>query len=59
MLGLGETMSQCLLVAAQIEHMRDPLRCWAISVSGRMTELDAVVGQDGVDLVRNGGNHAL
>jgi len=24
-----------------------------------MAELDAIVGQDGVDLVRNGGNHAL
>lgn len=39
--------------------MRDPPCRSAVAMSGQMAKLNAVAGQDGVDLVRNGGNHAV
>ena len=49
-----EPVLDAVLVTAQVEHMRDPLRCCSIAITRWMTELAAVIGQDRMDFVRNG-----
>ncbi len=43
-----------VLSAAHVEHVRYVASCRAIRVARREGELDAVVGEDGVDLVGHG-----
>ena len=54
MFGFCQPVFNTVLVAAQVEHMRDPLRCCSIAITRWMTELAAVIGQDRMDFVRNG-----
>ncbi|MDB5578151.1 MAG: hypothetical protein JWR80_3327 [Bradyrhizobium sp.] len=49
----GEPMLDAVLVAAHVEHVRHVPRCGTIGVARREGELDAVIGQDGVNLVRH------
>jgi len=51
MLHLCQPVLDAVLAAAHVEHVRDVASGWAIGVAWREGELDAVVGQDGVDLV--------
>ena len=53
MLDLGETMLDAVLAAAHIEHVGDVDGRWAIGVTRRERELNAVVGQDGMNFERN------
>lgn len=48
-----ESMFDAILVATQVEHVRDPLCCWSAAIARRVTELAAVIGQDRVYLVRH------
>jgi hypothetical protein len=52
MVDLGEAVLDVVLAAAHGEHVRHIASRGAGGVARRMTELDAVVGQDRVDLVR-------
>lgn len=63
---LGEAMLDIVLFAAHIKHVRDVLGRGPVGVTRRgpkagvaQRELDTVVGQDGVDLVRHGGDQRL
>ena len=53
MLDLGQTMLDAVFPAAHVEHVRDPGRGRAVGIARREGELDAVVGQNRVDLVGN------
>jgi hypothetical protein len=51
---LGEAVLDPVLSAPHGEHVgHEPCR-WAVGVARRKAKLDAIVGQDGVDLVWNG-----
>src|SRR5690606_10753547 len=54
MIGFGEPVFDAVLAADAIEHVRTVARGWAIAVPRCMAELDAVVGQHGVDVVGHG-----
>ena len=54
MVDLGEAVLDVVLAAAHGEHVRHIASRRAGGVARRITELDAVVGQDRVDLVRHG-----
>lgn len=47
-------MLDAVFPTAHREHMRDVAGCRAVGVARRKAELDAVVGQDRMDLVGNG-----
>ena len=51
MLDLGQPMFDAILPAAHIEHMRHVSCRRAVRVARRESELDAIVGENGVDLV--------
>ena len=53
MLWLGEPVFNLVFIAAEIEPMRAPLSRRPVAITGRMTELAAVIGQDRMDLVWN------
>ena len=53
-LDLGEPVLDAVLAAAHVEHVGHEPGCGAIGVAWREGELEAVVGQDGVDLVGHG-----
>ena len=50
---LGEAVLDPVLFAAHVEHMGDPGCCRAVGVAWREGELNAIVGQNRVDLVWN------
>ena len=54
MIDLRAAMLDAIFPASNVEHVRRPARSRAVGVSRREAELDAVVGQDCVDLVRRG-----
>ena len=54
MVELGEAMLDAIFLAAHREHVGHVSRGGALSVARRIAELDAVVGQDRMDLVGNG-----
>ena len=54
MFGFCQPVFNTVLVAAQVEHMRYPLRRRPVTVARRVAELAAVVSQDRMDLIRNG-----
>ena len=54
MVDLGEAVLDVVLAAAHGEHVRHIASRRAGGVARRITELDAVIGQDRVDLVRHG-----
>jgi hypothetical protein len=54
MVDLGEAVLDVVLAAAHGEHVCHRASPRAGGVARRITELDAVVGQDRVDLVRHG-----
>ena len=49
-----EPVFNAVPVTAQVEHMREPLRCWPVAITRWMKELAAVISQDRMDFVRNG-----
>jgi hypothetical protein len=51
MLHLCQPVLDAVRAASHVEHVRHVARRWAAGVAWREGELDAVVGQDGVDLV--------
>ena len=53
MVDLGEPMLDVVLATAHLEHVGGESGGWSVGVAGRQAELDAVVGQDDVDLVGN------
>lgn len=53
MLDLGQPMLDPVLAAAHVKHMRHVFRCWTVHVAWREGELDAIVGEDRVDFVRD------
>ena len=56
MVGLGQPVLDAMLAAAQIEHVRRKARGWTVGISRRQGELDAIVGEHGVDGVRHSCN---
>ena len=54
MVDLGAAVFDAMLAAADFEHVRHEPSGRAVGVARWQAELDAVVGQDGVDLVRHG-----
>ena len=54
MLDLCEPVLDAVLAAAHVEHVGHVSGCWAIGVARRKRELDAVVGENGVDFVGDG-----
>lgn len=54
MFDFGQPVLNAILPAPHVEHVRHVARCWSIGVAGREGELDAVVGQNGVDFIGNG-----
>ena len=55
---LCEPVLDAILAAAHIEHVRHELGSWTVYVTRRERELDAVVGQHGVDFVGDRLDHA-
>lgn len=51
---LGKAVLDAIVAASHVEHVRHVARRRPICVAGREGELDAVVGENGVDLVRHG-----
>lgn len=51
MLDLGEAVLDAVFSASHVEHVGHVTRGWPVGVSRREGELDAIVGQDDVDLV--------
>ena len=51
-----EAMFDAVLPAAHPEHVGHVSGCRAVGVTGRQAELDAIVGQDCMDLVGHGGD---
>lgn len=49
----GEAMLEAVFPAAHLEHVRDVAGRRAIGLARRIPELDAVVGQDRMDLAGN------
>ena len=58
MIDLGRPVFDVMLTATQIEHVSDISGSRAIAVTWRMTELDSIIGQDRVYLVRSRLDHA-
>ena len=58
MVDLGEAVVDAVLSASHVEHVGHVSGSWTICVARRQTELDAIIGQDGVDLVWNSGDQA-
>ena len=58
MIDFGEAVLDSGFAAAHSEHTGGLLGGWAAGVTWRVSELDAVVGQDSVDSVRDGGDQA-
>ena len=56
MLDLGEAVLNAVLAAAHIKHMGQVPGRWAIGVTRRKCELNAVIGEHGVNFVRSGFN---
>jgi glycosyltransferase involved in cell wall biosynthesis len=56
---LRQSMFDGVLPAAQVEHMRHVDGCWTIRGARRECELNAGVGQNGVDLVWKGSNQGF
>jgi hypothetical protein len=54
MLDFGKPMLDAVLAAAHVKHMGHVPGRWAIRVARRKRELNAVVGEHGVNFVRNG-----
>jgi hypothetical protein len=53
MLDLGQVVRDPLFAAAHVEHVHHIGGCGAICVARREGELDAIVGENGVDLIGN------
>ena len=53
MVDLGEPVLDAVLVASHVEHVGHVSRCRPVGVARRKAELDAVVGEHGVDLIRH------
>ena len=56
MVGFCQPMFDAAFAASHVEHVRYVAGGWTIGVARREAELDAVVRQDRVNLVRNGGD---
>ena len=54
MVDLGEVVLDAILVASHVEHVGDVSRCWPIGVTWRIPELDAIIGEHGMDRVGHG-----
>ena len=59
MLDLGEPVLDAVLPAPHVEHMYHGSRCRAIRIAWREGELNAIVGENRVDLVRDSRNQGL
>jgi len=53
MMGLGEAVFDAVTATDAIEGMASEAGCRSLTVPGQIGELDAVVGEHGVDAVRN------
>ena len=53
MLHLRQTMLDAIFPASHVEHMGHVSRCRPVGVSGWKRELNAVVGENGMDFVRH------
>ncbi len=53
MLDFGQPMFDPIFPAAHVEHVRHVFCCWAICVARRESELDAIVGENRMDFVRD------
>ena len=56
MIDLGEAMLDAVLAASHVEHVRHVARGGAVGVARREAELDAVIRQDRMRFVGNGGD---
>lgn len=56
MVDFGEPVLRAILAAAHREHVGHVPGSRTIGVTWRVAKLDAVVGQDRMDLIGNGGN---
>ena len=54
MVRFGEPVLDAIFPAAHIEHVGGVTRGWAIGVPWRERELNAVIGQHGMDFVEDG-----
>ena len=52
MVGFGQTMFNPVCVTDHVKTHRPRICC--VSVSGLLSELDAIVGEDGVDMIGDG-----
>ena len=59
MFDFGEAVLDAVLLAAHIEHVSHVGRCRTVGVARREGKLDAVVCQDGVNLVWNGSDESF
>ena len=51
---LGQSVLDAVCVTQHVEHMSAPSRCRPETVLRQVRELDSIVGEHGVDFVRNG-----
>ena len=59
MVRLGQAVFDAVLAAAHVEHVGHVLRGWPAALAGLIAELHAIVGEHGVDLVRDGGDQGF
>ena len=59
MLHLSQPMFDTIFPASHVEHVGHVSRCWSVGISGWKRELNAVVGESGMDLVGDGTNERL
>ena len=59
MVGLGEAMMNVMTMADPVEGMSTQPSGWPLAILGQVSELDAVVGEHGVDAIGNGLHQCL
>jgi hypothetical protein len=59
MVGLGQPMLDTMLDAGGFERMGAPFCGCSVTVLGQIGELDAIVGQDGVNMIGHGGDEGF
>ena len=49
MVWLGQPVLDAVRITKHVEHMDAPLRCWPKTVLRQIGELDAIIGEHGMD----------